>query len=49
MKGISSPDVVFHRLKSLQKFTYQCSASSTAAEIEQVCIHDSGKGVGDNN
>jgi hypothetical protein len=36
MKGISSPRDEFHELMSLQKFPYQCSASSTAQEIEQV-------------
>ena len=36
MAGASSPQPDFHALKSLQKFAYQCSASSTATEIEQV-------------
>ena len=38
MKGVSSPKVPFQDLKSLQKFTYQCSASSTASEIELVFL-----------
>jgi hypothetical protein len=38
MKGIASPREPFRSLKSLQKFPYQCSSSSTAREIEEVYL-----------